>query len=44
MAFLNWVRTIRPGVALKWGGVVFAYALAVLLVVNIIIATVEAHA
>ena len=43
MAFLNWVRTIKPGIALKWGGVVLAYAIAILLVVNIIIATVEAH-
>ena len=43
MAFLKWVRTIRLG-GVKPAGVVFAYALAVLLIVNIIIATFEAHA
>lgn len=41
MRFLNWVRTIKPGDAVKWGAVVFAYALAALLIVNIIIASVE---
>lgn len=43
MAFLNWARTVKPGTALKWGGVILAYAIAILLVVNIVIATVEQH-
>ncbi len=43
MRFLVWVRTIKPGDALKWGGVILAYAIAILFLVNVIIATVEAH-
>lgn len=38
--FLKWFRTIKPGLALKWGGVVFAYCLMVLLIVSIILAIV----
>lgn len=43
MAFFNWARTVKPGAALKWGGVILAYAIAVLFVINVIIATFEAH-
>jgi hypothetical protein len=41
--FLNWLRTIKPGDALKWGGVVLAYCIAILFIINVIIATFEAH-
>jgi hypothetical protein len=41
--FLDWLRAIEPGDALKWGGVVLAYSIAILFIVNVVIATLEAH-
>jgi hypothetical protein len=43
MKFLNWLRTIKPGDALKWGAVVFAYCLAILFLVSVTIAIVEQY-
>jgi len=40
MKFLAWFRTVKPGDALKWGGVVFAYCFAVLFIVSVILAIV----
>ena len=41
--FFTWVRTVKPGTPLKWGGVILAYAIAVLFIINVVIATFEAH-
>lgn len=43
MTFLRWVRTIKPGDALKWGAVVFAYCLAILFLISVTIAIVEQY-
>ena len=40
MKFLIWIRQVKPGEALKWGGVIFAYCLAVLFIVSVILAIV----
>ena len=34
----EWWQNITPGTALKWGAVVFAYALAILFVISVILA------
>lgn len=34
---LEWLKTVTPGKALKWGGVVFCYAIAILLIISIIL-------
>lgn len=39
----DWRKHVTPGNALKWGGVVFAYCIAILLVVSIILAMVGVY-
>jgi len=39
---MDW-RTIKPGDVLKWGGVVFAYCIGVLVIISIILAMVEGY-
>ena len=37
MSFVRWLRALRPGDVLKWGGVVFAYVLAILFVISVVL-------
>lgn len=34
----EWLASLKPGQVLKWGGVVFAYILAFLFILNIVLA------
>jgi hypothetical protein len=34
----EWLSSITPGQVLKWGGVVFAYAIGILIVISIVLA------
>lgn len=43
MKFLTWLRTVKPGDALKWGGVVFAYAIAILFLISVTTAIVDQY-
>lgn len=34
----DWLRSVTPGEVLKWGGVVFAYCIGILIVISIVLA------
>lgn len=36
----EWLRGLTPGQVLKWGGVVFAYCIGILIVISIILSMV----
>lgn len=33
----EWFMNLKPGTVLKWGGVVFAYCIAILIVISIVL-------
>jgi hypothetical protein len=39
---VEWLRSITPLTVLKWGAVAFLYAIAILFVINVVIATFDA--